>query len=201
MRHINRGAIPCPLVQITDKELLIGTCSIANAFYCNLFLKYNNATCSLAIRNIVTEKMLLTSVLMHEAHKKTKIRSKIKWAMVSNDLFQQESFRGFIPVQADSLSRKFKRLRKEFEDKFENGNPNADYDRMTEVEEILYSIRKEEIAGKLFSDIQSYHFALHVSSFQFIVRIGRRTYLGAKGKEAKIKPKSYSRIIINESFE
>lgn len=96
----------------------------------------------------MTEKILLNSIILHEAHKKTKIKCKVKWAMVVNDLFQHPAFKGFIPVQSDSLARKFKRIKKDFEDKFEGPNP-ADFDRMSEVEELVYAIRKDELAGKL----------------------------------------------------
>lgn len=71
--------------------------------------------------------------------------------MVVNDLFNHEAFKGFLPVQADSVARKFKRLKKEFEDKyitFENENVNVELDteRMNEIDELLYTIRKDELA-------------------------------------------------------
>jgi hypothetical protein len=93
----------------------------------------------------------LTSIIAHEAHKRTKLKNKTKWEMVVNDLFNHEAFKGFLPVQADSIARKFKRLKKEFEDKYityenENMNVELDTDRMNEIDELLYTIRKDEIA-------------------------------------------------------
>jgi len=67
--------------------------------------------------------------------------------MVTNDLFQHEAFKGYIPVQSDSLARKFKRIKKDFEEKYEGRNVRPDLERMSEVEELVFSIRKDEVAG------------------------------------------------------